>query len=142
MIGGHGEKVLLKIVAKYADMWNMGNANADEMKRLIAVIERHGDTVGRDTDEIEKTLMLALCYKAPKQREETLAAIVAMMTQTTPDKARDRIIIGGKQECVDKIERFIEAGVTHFIFMHNPPMTVEEDIQAFAEDVIPQFRSR
>ena len=72
MIGGHGEKVLLKIVAKYADMWNMGNANADEMKRLIAVIERHGDTVGRDTDEIEKTLMLALCYKAPKQREETL----------------------------------------------------------------------
>jgi hypothetical protein len=43
---------------------------------------------------------------------------------------------------VDKIERFIEAGVTHFIFMHNPPMTAEEDIQAFAEDIIPQFRSR
>jgi alkanesulfonate monooxygenase SsuD/methylene tetrahydromethanopterin reductase-like flavin-dependent oxidoreductase (luciferase family) len=86
--------------------------------------------------------MLALCYKVPKQREETIAGIVAMMAQTTPDKARDRIIIGGKQECVDKIERFIKAGVTHFIFMHNPPMTAEEDIQAFAEDIIPQFRSR
>ncbi len=65
-----------------------------------------------------------------------------MMAQTTADKARDRIIIGGEQECVDKIERFIEAGVTHFIFMHNPPMTAEEDIQAFAEDIIPRFRSR
>ena len=84
MIGGHGEKVLLKIVAKYADMWNMGNADAAEMKRLIGVIERHGDTVGRNTDEIEKTLMLALCYKAPKQREETLSSIVGMMAQTTP----------------------------------------------------------
>jgi alkanesulfonate monooxygenase SsuD/methylene tetrahydromethanopterin reductase-like flavin-dependent oxidoreductase (luciferase family) len=86
--------------------------------------------------------MLALCYKAPKQREETLTGIVAMMAQTTPDKARDRMIIGSKQECVDKIERFIKAGVTHFIFMHVPPMTAEDDIQAFAEDIMPQFRSR
>jgi F420-dependent oxidoreductase-like protein len=141
MIGGHGEKVLLKIVAKHADMWNMGNADAAEMKRLIGVIERHGDTVGRNTDEIEKTLMLALCYKAPKQREETLSSIVAMMAQTTPDRAREMMVIGNKQECVDKLERYIKAGVTHFIFLHNPPITAEEDIQAFAEDIIPQFQS-
>jgi len=136
MIGGHGEKVLLKIVAKHADMWNMGNADAGEMKRLISVIERHGDTVGRDTDEIEKTLMLALCYKAPKQREETLSQIIGMMAQTTPELARERMIIGSKQECVDKLEGYIKAGVTHFIFLHSPPLTAEEDIQAFAEEVI------
>jgi hypothetical protein len=40
------------------------------MKRLIDVIERHGDTVGRDTDEIEKTIMLPLCYHASKEREQ------------------------------------------------------------------------
>jgi F420-dependent oxidoreductase-like protein len=142
MIGGHGEKVLLKIVAKYADMWNMGNADAAEMKRLIGVIERHGDTVGRNTDEIEKTLALGLCYKAPKQREEMLSSVVAMMAQTTPELARNRMIIGSKQECVDKLEGYIKAGVTHFIFMHNPGLTAEEDIQAFAEDIIPQFHSR
>ena len=142
MIGGHGEKTLLKIVARYGDMWNMTNADAAEMKRLIGVIERHGDTVGRNTDEIEKTLMLANCYKAPKQREETLSSVVAMMAQTTPALARDRMIIGSKQECVDKLEGYIKAGVTHFIFMHNPPITAEEDMQAFAEDIIPQFRSR
>jgi len=142
MIGGHGEKTLLKIVAKHADMWNMTNADADEMKRLIGVIERHGDTVGRNTDEIEKTLMLSMCYRAPKEREEPLTQIIAMMAQSTPDKARERMIIGSKQECVDKIERYIKAGVTHFIFMYIPPMTAEEDFQAFAEDIIPEFRSR
>ena len=142
MIGGHGEKVLLKIVARYADMWNMGNADAAEMKRLIGVIERHGDTVGRNTDEIEKTLMLANCYKAPKQREETLSSVVGMMAQTTPALARDRMIIGSKQECVGKLEGYIKAGVTHFIFLHNPLFTAEEDLQAFAEDIIPQFRSK
>ena len=141
MIGGHGEKVLLKLVARHADMWNMTNTDATGMKRLIGVIERHGDTVGRDTDEIEKTLMLALCYNAPKPREETLSSIVAMMAQTTPEHARDLMVIGSKQECVDKIEGYINAGVTHFIFLHSPPLTSEDEIQAFAEEVIPQFRS-
>ncbi len=74
IIGGRGEKELLKIVAKHADQWNTMFANPAEMKRLIAVIERHGDTVGRDTDEIEKTIMLPLCYKASKDRKQMIAA--------------------------------------------------------------------
>jgi len=85
--------------------------------------------------------MLANCYKAPKQREEMLSSIVGMMAQRTAESARDIMIIGSKQECVDKIESYIKAGVTHFIFLHNPPITAEEDIQAFAEDIIPQFHS-
>ena len=140
MIGGHGERVLLKIVAKHADMWNMTNADAAEMKRLIGVIERHADTVGRDADQIEKTLMLAMSYNPPKQRDEMLNGLIAMMAQTTPEKARDRIVIGNKQECIDKIEGFIRAGVTHFIFMQVWPMIVEDEVQAFAEEVIPAFR--
>ena len=81
-------------------------------------------------------------HKAPKERQETLTQIIAMMAQATPDKARERMIVGSKQECIDKIERYIKAGVTHFIFMHVPPMTAEDDFQAFAEDIIPHFRSR
>jgi F420-dependent oxidoreductase-like protein len=73
MIGGRGEKALLKIVARHADMWNTMHSNPTEMKRLIEVIERHGDTVGRDTDEIEKTIMISLCYKASKEREQMIS---------------------------------------------------------------------
>jgi F420-dependent oxidoreductase-like protein len=140
LIGGQGERVLLKIVAKYADMWNAGNADDAEMKRLIGVIERHGDAVGRNADEIEMTLMMTMCYGAPKSREESLSAFVATMAQTTSEQARERMIIGSKQECVDKIERYIKAGVSHFIFQHKPVMTSEEDMQAFAEEIMPQFR--
>ncbi len=139
MIGGHGERVLLKIVARYADMWNMGNADADEMKRLIGIIERHGDTVGRNTDEIEMTEMMAMSFNPSKEREQMLTGLIAMMGQTTPEKARDRMIIGSRQECIDKIERFVKAGVTHFIFMQAWPMVVDDEVQAFAEEVIPAF---
>jgi F420-dependent oxidoreductase-like protein len=139
MIGGAGERVLLKIVAKHADMWNLPNASAEQMARLIGVINRHGDTVGRDTDEIEKSVMIALCYRAPKERETAVTQLIAMMGQTTPEQARLQAMIGGRDECMQTIERYTKAGVTHFIFMAMTPY-FPEDIQRFAEEVIPAFR--
>jgi F420-dependent oxidoreductase-like protein len=141
MIGGRGEKRLLKIVAKHADMWNTMHANPTQMKRLIEIIERHGDTVGRNTDEIEKTIMMPLCYKAPRAREQMIAGTVAAMAQATPDEVRDRIMIGGKDECLDKIAEYRMAGVTHFIFSLRWPILVEDEFQAFAEDVMPHARA-
>src|SRR5271157_2077179 len=112
LIGGSGEKVLLKIVARHADMWNVGNKSADMMRHLIEVINRHGDTVGRDTGEIEKTVMMAMCYRAPRERETAMQTIVAAMSQSTPEQARERMMIGNRDECLDKIERYVKAGVT------------------------------
>jgi len=137
MIGGRGEKSLLKIVARHADLWNTMFANPAEMKRLIDVIERHGDTVGRDTDEIEKTIMLPLCYRASKDREQMISGVVAASAQIKPEQARDRIMIGDKDECLEKIEAYKKIGVTHFIFSLRWPILVEDEFQAFAEEVIP-----
>jgi alkanesulfonate monooxygenase SsuD/methylene tetrahydromethanopterin reductase-like flavin-dependent oxidoreductase (luciferase family) len=110
------------------------------MKRLIDVIERHGDTVGRNTDEIEKTIMMPLCYKAASDREQMISATVASMARITPEQARDRIMVGGKDECLDKIEQYSKIGVTHFIFNLRWPILIEEEFQAFAEEVIPASR--
>jgi F420-dependent oxidoreductase-like protein len=138
MIGGTGRKVLLRIVAEHADLWN-ATGTASEMAELIGVIRQHGDRVKRDTSAIENTVMLPLCYNAPKDRETFVCQLTAGMRQTTPEKAREAIMIGSKQECIDTVERYSRAGVTHFIFMIFTPYFVE-DIQAFAEEVAPHFR--
>jgi F420-dependent oxidoreductase-like protein len=137
LIGGTGEKILLRIVAEHADMWNaMGSAA--RLRQLIDVIARHGEKVGRDTALIEKTVFMAFCYDNP-DREQMMMQIVAGMAQTTPDEARRQIMIGGKQECLDTIERYARAGVTHFIFMLFAP-NFSDGLQAFAEEVIPAAR--
>jgi len=137
MIGGTGEKVLLRIVAKHADMWNAAGS-AEFMAQKIDIIRRHGEKVDRDTDRIEKTVMMPLCYKAPA-REASVQRMIATMGQTTPEEARKRIMIGDKQECLDTVERYRRAGVTHFIFMTFAPYNVDE-MQAFADEVIPAAR--
>jgi F420-dependent oxidoreductase-like protein len=140
MIGGSGKQVLLKIVAKHADMWN-STGSAEHMRELIAVIKRHGDVVRRDPDRIEKTVMMPLCYKAAPAREEFVCNLIAGMGQTTPDLARQRIMIGDKQECLDTVERYTKAGITHFIFMTFAPFFLDE-IQGFAEEVIPAVKGK
>ena len=50
-----------------------------------------------------------------------------------------RIMIGDAQECLDTIERYSRVGVTHFLFMTFAPY-VEEEMQRFAEEIIPQVR--
>jgi len=135
MIGGTGKKVLLKIVAKYADMWNAAGSTA-QFGELIEIIKRHGDRVRRDTDTIEKTAVMPMCYKAAAPRQEFMCNLVASMRQTTPEEARKQIMIGDKQECLDTVGRYTKVGVTHFIFMTFSPYFLDE-IQGFAEEVMP-----
>jgi len=138
MIGGSGKKVLLRIVAEHADIWNAPGGAAEALADLIAIIDHHGEKVRRDTSAIEKTIMLPLCYRAP-EREQFVCHLVANMRQTTPEVARKSIMIGVKQECLDTVARYQKAGITHFIFMLFTPYFVDE-IQAFAEEVIPAAR--
>src|SRR6202795_3594341 len=110
MIGGTGEKVLLRLVAKHADMWT-ASAPAARMAELIQVIARHCDAVKRDPGTIERTVMLPLCYKASPEREQFMCMLMGRMRQTSPEAARESIMIGGKQECLDTVARFTKAGV-------------------------------
>lgn len=139
MIGGTGKKVLLRLVAEHADMWNAAGT-AETMRELIDAITRHGDAARRDTSAIEKTVMMTLCYTQDAKRQAFMQQLVAGMLETTPEEARSAIMIGGRDECLETIARYREAGVTHFIFMLFAPYFLDE-VQGFAEDVIPAVRA-
>ncbi|MCH7541695.1 LLM class F420-dependent oxidoreductase [Patescibacteria group bacterium] len=57
MIGGGGEKKTLKFVAKYADACNL--FYAPNLSHKLEVLKKHCQDIGRDYDEIEKTIMLS-----------------------------------------------------------------------------------
>ena len=55
MIGGSGEKKTLRTVARYADQWN-AFGSPDELARKDGILRGHCDDVGRDHEEIERTV--------------------------------------------------------------------------------------
>jgi probable F420-dependent oxidoreductase len=55
MIGGGGEKVTLRLVAEHAQIWHYFGT-PETMKPKLEILRGHCEAVGRDFDEIEKSV--------------------------------------------------------------------------------------
>jgi hypothetical protein len=55
MIGGGGERKLLRLVAKYADANNLFSSSPEQVEHKLDVLARHCEEVGRDRSEIRNT---------------------------------------------------------------------------------------
>ena len=84
--------------------------------------------------------MMGLCYRAPAEREQVALARATAMSGATAEQARRQIMIGSREECMETIDRYVKVGVTHFIFTLPRPF-FQDEVQRFAEDVIPAVRA-
>jgi F420-dependent oxidoreductase-like protein len=57
LIGGSGERKLLRLVAKYADMNNLFPTTPEQVQHKLDVLARHCEEVGRDRAEIRDTML-------------------------------------------------------------------------------------
>jgi F420-dependent oxidoreductase-like protein len=60
VIGGSGEQLTLRVVARYADIWNYVIGPTEEFKRKNAVLDRHCDAVGRNPADIHRSVQLVM----------------------------------------------------------------------------------
>jgi F420-dependent oxidoreductase-like protein len=72
VIGGSGEQLTLRVVAKHADVWNYSGDSVDEFRHKVDVLRGHCAAIGRDPDEI------ALSYQH-RVRVDDLAASVDVL---------------------------------------------------------------
>jgi F420-dependent oxidoreductase-like protein len=59
MIGGGGEKVTLKITAKYADEWNVWG-DPEILQHKMSILDAHCATIGRDPKQIQRSAVALL----------------------------------------------------------------------------------
>jgi alkanesulfonate monooxygenase SsuD/methylene tetrahydromethanopterin reductase-like flavin-dependent oxidoreductase (luciferase family) len=71
LIAGRGERVMLRLVAEHAQMWN-AIGSAEEYARKSAVLDEWCRKVGRDPREIERTANVG--GLSPKAVDEWLQA--------------------------------------------------------------------
>jgi F420-dependent oxidoreductase-like protein len=58
VIGGSGEKRTLRVVAKYAKVWNFAGGTVEEFTHKYNVLKEHCRTVDRDPDTIDRSIQL------------------------------------------------------------------------------------
>lgn len=104
MIGGGGEKVTLKIAAKYADEWNVWG-NVDTLVHKMTILDQHCESLGRDPLSIERCAV-ALLFLSDNED---------YLKRAREGAPADRSIIGGVNEVRDVVAAYQEAGVKELI---------------------------
>ena len=127
LIGGGGEKVTLKIAAKYADEWNVWGDVAI-LEHKMSVLDRHCEEVGRDPAEIERSAVALLFLSDdPSYLKRMRDADIRMPS-----------IIGDTSEVRDVVAAYQEIGVHELIV---PDFTLGKLIGAGQEklDLLDRF---
>jgi F420-dependent oxidoreductase-like protein len=57
-IGGAGEKLTLRVVAKHAAIYNLANGSPDDVRHKNAVLDAHCAAIGRDPNEIRRSVQV------------------------------------------------------------------------------------
>jgi alkanesulfonate monooxygenase SsuD/methylene tetrahydromethanopterin reductase-like flavin-dependent oxidoreductase (luciferase family) len=107
LIGGGGEQLMLRLVARQADWWNMGGDSIDTYARKLGILNGYCAAIGRDPATIRKTWS---CETVAVAATETEARRMAAASPFD----RDGGLIGTPAQIVDQIGRWIATGVTHF----------------------------
>src|SRR5439155_24279162 len=103
MIGGWGERTLLRLVARYADALNIGVPDPGESRHKLEVLRSHCEVVGRAYGEIEKTALIEVDLRPGHQ---TVADVIAVIEQQGDEGIEHVIVNMPDAETIRPLESF------------------------------------
>jgi F420-dependent oxidoreductase-like protein len=140
LIGGSGEKVLLRIAARHADIWNNLAVTQHQLARKIAVLRDHCAAVGRPFDEITVSQQCNVVLVADEaSAPEALAKASRIYGPAIGATLEEHGIWGPPARVIEGIERHVELGCSHFV-MEFFGRDTREPARLFADQVLPAFR--
>src|SRR5215813_4865107 len=110
MIGGGGERITLRIVAKHADHWNVGGG-PKVLARKSAILEEHCAKIGRDSKTIRRSVNMSLLITDKKADIETLADTIAKRMGRHAADARDTCLAGTPDQIRERLHQLRAVGV-------------------------------
>lgn len=78
LIGGVGDRVL-RIVAEHADIWNYPGPPSPEFRQRNQVLNEHCEAIGRDPDEIVRSMQAVIRCDDPGEPAATRALLLEMI---------------------------------------------------------------
>lgn len=131
MIGGGGEKVTLRIVAKYADWWSGNFLDETAYAHKLSVLSKHCDKVGRDFDDIVKCSQW--CVAVADSDEEALK--IAKQSQYYHERL---YLVGTPETISSQLGKLVDVGVD-YLQIYFPQYNNVETSKLFAQEVIPEI---
>ena len=111
---GGGEKVTLKLLAKYGDYGNW-DVDVEGFIHKSNVLKQHCENEGRDFSEIGRTLHTNVLIANSENELKSKISKLSTYTNIPEDYYFNRPLIGTKDKVFDTINQFKEAGCSYLI---------------------------
>jgi F420-dependent oxidoreductase-like protein len=139
-IGGKNKR-LLQITAQHADYANFASCSVSEYQQSLDALKRQCMKAGRNFKKIEKTWhgRVIIVDKEKKLKREAMK----IKESSTNNEVRklslneylNKNIAGTPEQCVEKIQKYVDLGVTYFI-PHFPFAKDLKALKVFIEKVV------
>jgi alkanesulfonate monooxygenase SsuD/methylene tetrahydromethanopterin reductase-like flavin-dependent oxidoreductase (luciferase family) len=140
LIGGGGEKVLLRLAAKHADIWNNLAVDQEKLAAKIDVLKRHCDAVRRDAGSIRISQQCLVVIGDNDADAKSKVSKAQMIYGGHMGAGGPMSIAGTADQCIEQIRKHTSLGCSMFIIEFFGRDT-REPATLFAQKVIPAFAS-
>jgi alkanesulfonate monooxygenase SsuD/methylene tetrahydromethanopterin reductase-like flavin-dependent oxidoreductase (luciferase family) len=127
LIGGGGEQLTLRVVARHADIWH-GFGDVATLQRKMVILDGYAREYGRDPGRIARAASVAIWVGEPSP---------AILERTGRGA---RSLIAGTPEAIEaRLREYVQAGITYFI-CSSPGGVDLDNWRRISEQVIPRFQ--
>jgi alkanesulfonate monooxygenase SsuD/methylene tetrahydromethanopterin reductase-like flavin-dependent oxidoreductase (luciferase family) len=131
LIGGMGERVTLRLVARFADMNNLGGGDIERIRGGEEILLRHCEAVGRDPAEIERTASVGTIFIRDDPADaERVGRVAFDRNRAAPWYPH----YGSPEQIAEELAPYLELGYRHLIANFPAPYD-EESVVRFATEV-------
>lgn len=136
LIGGGGEQLTLRVVAKHANCSNFGG-NPDQFAHKVEVLKSHCASVGRDFDEIQLTWSPEVFIRST---EDDVSSPGSRSQWGEPAESwRAGNLVGTPEQVSEKLQAYVDLGLAGVMpWCSDYPDTTTMEL--LARDVMPNFR--
>jgi alkanesulfonate monooxygenase SsuD/methylene tetrahydromethanopterin reductase-like flavin-dependent oxidoreductase (luciferase family) len=136
LVGGGGEKVTLRLVAKHADMNNVGGG-IEAVRRKEAILLEHCAAVGRDPSGIERTTGAGVVF-IRDSRAEAQRVFRAAFERNRVGRLWEGQPVGTPEDVAEMLAPYVALGYRHLVGGF-PADYDEESMTRFVTEVKPML---
>lgn len=143
-IGGGGEQLTLRVVAELADGCNFISLSPEEYMHKLEILRTHCAKVGRDVRSIRKSWQgrVLMARNQAELNEKTKKFVISPRGASGISSSEvAHNIIGTPEQCVEKINQYVDVGVSCFMLVFPEATRDLKCLELFSEKVMSHFKT-
>jgi len=132
--------LMIKQTAEIGNGWIPYHQIPQQYEEKWGKIQEMAEKAGRNAKEMEPAYFMDTCIGLDEKETKKKAKLyIEAGHEKTFEEIKQCGAHGSPENITNQIEKFIEAGVRHFVLVLVPQKDILDSIQLYGEEVLPQF---